>query len=64
MQYAYAINKTRRYGSIYLGVVELRVCEVCYVNEGYLSSAVVLYIWEVSWDVWSSGLGVILEVDC
>ena len=35
---------TRRYGSVYLGVVELRVCEVCYVNEGYVGSAVVLYI--------------------
>ena len=29
---------TRRYGSVYLGVVELRVCEVCYVNEGYVGS--------------------------
>ena len=41
MQYAYAINKTRRYGSVYLGVVELSVCEVCYVNEGYVGSAVI-----------------------
>ena len=65
MQYAYAINKKRHCGSIYLGVVELSVCEVCYVYEGYVgTSAVVLYIWGVSWDVWSSRLRVILEVDC
>ena len=44
MQYAYAVNKKRHYGSVYLGAVELSVCEVCYVNEGYVGSAVVLYI--------------------
>ena len=38
------IIKTRRCGSVYLGVVVLRVCEVCYVYEGYVGSAVVLYI--------------------
>ena len=36
--------KTRRCGSVYLGVVVLNVCEVCYVYDGYLRSAVVLYI--------------------
>ena len=35
---------TRRCGSVYLGVVVLRVCEVCYVYEGYVGSAVVLCI--------------------
>ena len=45
MQYAYAINKRRHYGNVYLGVLELSVCEVCYVYEGYVgTSAVVLYI--------------------
>ena len=38
------IKATRRCGSVYLGVVVLRVCEVCYVYEGYVGSAVVLYI--------------------
>ena len=38
------IIETRRCGSVYLGVVVLRVCEVCYVYEGYVGSAVVLYI--------------------
>ena len=33
---------TRRCGSVYLGVVVLRVCEVCYVYEGHVGSAVVL----------------------
>ena len=42
------LNLTRRYGSVYLGVVELRICEVCYVNEGFVGSAVVLYILGVS----------------
>ena len=37
-------KKTRRYGSTYLGVVELCISEVCYANEGYLGSAVVLHI--------------------
>ena len=37
-------EKTRRCGSVYLGVVVLRICEVCYVYEGYVGSAVVLYI--------------------
>ena len=36
--------QTRRYGNVYLGVVELGICEVCYVNEGCVGSAVVLYI--------------------
>ena len=31
-------------GSEYTGVVVLRTCEVCYVYEGYVGSAVVLYI--------------------
>ena len=35
---------TRRCGSVYLGVVVLRVCEVCYVYESYVGIAVVLYI--------------------
>ena len=35
---------TRRYGSVYLGVVVLSVREVCYVYEGYVGSALVLYI--------------------
>ena len=38
------IKATRRCGSVYLGVVVLRICEVCYVYEGYVGSAVVLYI--------------------
>ena len=38
------VNKTRRCGSVYLGVVVLSVREVCYVYEGYVASAVVLYI--------------------
>ena len=33
----------RRSGSVYLGLVVLGVCEVCYVYEGYVGSAVVLY---------------------
>ena len=37
-------NLTRCCGSVYLGVVVLRICEVCYVYEGYVGSAVVLYI--------------------
>ena len=32
---------TRRCGSVHLGVVVLSVCEVCYVCEGYVGSAVV-----------------------
>ena len=32
---------TRRCGSVYLGVVVLRVCEICYMYEGYVGSAVV-----------------------
>ena len=35
---------TIRCGSVYLGVVVLHVCEICYVYEGYVGSAVVLYI--------------------
>ena len=35
---------TRRCGSVYLDVVELSVREVCYVYEGYVGSAVVLYV--------------------
>ena len=35
---------TRRCGSVYLGVVVLRTCGVCYVYEGYVGSAVVLCI--------------------
>ena len=38
------IIKTSRCGSVYLGVVVLRVCKVCYVYEGYVGSAVVLHI--------------------
>ena len=34
------------------------------MHEEYVGSAVVLYTWEVSWHVWSSRRGVILEVDC
>ena len=30
MQYVYAINKTRCYGSVYLGVVVLSGCELCW----------------------------------
>ena len=30
MQYAYAINKARCYGSVYLGVVVLSGCELCW----------------------------------
>ena len=56
--------ETRRCRSVYLGVVVLSVREACYVYEGYVGSVVVLYIWRVSWDVWSTRLGVILEVDC
>ena len=36
--------ETRRCGSVHLGVVVLSVCEVCYVCEGYVGSAVVLCI--------------------
>ena len=36
--------ETRRCGSVYLGVVVLSVSEVCYACEGYVGSAVVLYI--------------------
>ena len=36
--------KTRRCGGVHLGVVVLSVCEVCYVCEGYVGSAVVLCI--------------------
>ena len=46
--------KTRRCGGVYLGVVVLSVCEVCYVYQGYVGSAVLLYIRRE----------VILEVDC
>ena len=46
--------KTRRCGGVYLGVVVLNVCEVCYVYQGYVGSAVLLYIRRE----------VILEVDC
>ena len=35
---------TRRCGGIYLGVVVLRLDEVCYVYEGYVGNAVILYI--------------------
>ena len=35
---------TRRCGSVRLGVVVLRICEVCYGCEGYVGSAVVLCI--------------------
>ena len=59
-----SFTPTRRCGSVYLGVVVLSVGEVCYVYEGYVGSAVVLYTWGVSWDVWSSRHGVILQVDC
>ena len=38
--------ETRRCGSVRLGVVVLSVCEVCYVCEGYVGSAVVLCICE------------------
>ena len=38
------VKSTRRRGSVYLGVVVLRVSEICYVYEGYVGSAVVLYI--------------------
>ena len=37
-------GKTRRCGSVYLGVVVLSVSEVCYVYGGYVGSAMVLYI--------------------
>ena len=37
-------KKTRRCGSVYLGAVVIRVREVCYVYEGFVGSAVVLYI--------------------
>ena len=36
--------KARRCGSVYLGVVVLGVCELCYVYEGYVGRAAVLYI--------------------
>ena len=40
-----AASKTRRCGSVHLGVDVLRVCEVFfYVYQGYVSSAVTLYI--------------------
>ena len=35
---------TRRCRSVYLGVVELYVWEVCYVYEGYVGSVVILCI--------------------
>ena len=35
---------TKRSGSVYLGVVVLSVREVCYMYEGYVGSALVLYI--------------------
>ena len=41
-------RKTRRCGSVYLGVVVLSVCAVFYEYEGYVGSAVVLYIWGTS----------------
>ena len=37
-------RQTRRCGSVHLGVVVVRVCEVCYVCEGYVGSAVVLCV--------------------
>ena len=37
------LESTRRCGIVYLGVVVLSVREVCYVYEGYVGSAVVLY---------------------
>ena len=37
------VQLTRRCGSVYLGVVVLRVCEICYVYEGYVGFAVVVY---------------------
>ena len=40
----YKLYLTRRCGSVHLGVVVVRVCEVCYVCEGYVGSAVVLCI--------------------
>ena len=36
-------SKTRRCGSVYLGVLVLSIREVCYVHEGYVGSVVVLY---------------------
>ena len=39
-----SLEKTRRCGSVYLGVVVLRVRELYYVYEGYVGSVVVLYI--------------------
>ena len=47
----------RRCGSVYLGLGVLSVCDVCYVYQEYVGSAVVLYIWGVCWDVWSSRRG-------
>ena len=38
------LRRTRRCGSVHLGVVVLSVCEVCYVCEGYVGIAVVLCI--------------------
>ena len=37
-------KQTRRCGSVFLGVVVLSACEMCYVYEGYVGSAVVLRI--------------------
>ena len=39
-----AASKTRRCGSVHLGDDALGVCEVFYVYQGYVSSAVALYI--------------------
>ena len=36
-------RKKRRCGNVYLPVVVLSVCKVCYVYEGYVGIAVVLY---------------------
>ena len=38
------LKSRRRCGSVVLGVVVLSVCEVCYVCEGYVGSAVVLCV--------------------
>ena len=64
---------TRRCGSVYLGVVVLNVREVCYVYEGYVGSAMVLYIEglvemcevvgvELYWKLITKMMGVVCEV--
>ena len=65
-------SETRRCGSVYLGVVVLSVSEVSYVYEGYVGSAVVLYIWLVEmckvvgvvlyWKLIAKIMGVVCEV--